>query len=172
MAIAFISAIANAQDITISGITLGSTKNEVIKILNEKKYQYQIGDNNCILVYEYKNSLSTDINQMLIKFNSDNIVWAIALLIDADIRIFDNYDYIVSKLKEKYGNPTIVVEKYYSPYSENYRDYPLSAIEYLNVHGATWRVNNLELHTILTKKGIKVVYVDKRYQDKETTGDY
>jgi hypothetical protein len=171
MTIAFISISAKAQDITISGITFGATKNDVIKILNEKKYQYQ-NEDKIFLVSPYTNKLSTAINKMYIILNSDNIVNEIALVIDADIRIFDNYDYIVSKLKEKYGNPTIVVEKYYSPYSENYRDYPLSAIEYVNKHGTTWKVNNLKLITSLGKVGILVDYLDTRYQDKETTNDY
>ncbi len=171
MAIAFISAIANAQDITISGITLGATKNEVIKILNEKKYQYQIGGNS-FFVSPYINNLSPFINKMMINFNSDNIVSYIMLITSVDIKIFDNYDDIVFKLKEKYGKPIAVEEKYYSPYSENYRDYPLSAIEYVNEHYAIWIVNNLTLITKITKNGIMVHYSDTRSREKETTTDY
>lgn len=172
IAIAFISVIANAQDITISGIKLGATKNDVIKILKEKKYKYQIEDNN-FLVSPYTNNLSAAINQMLIGFNSDKIVDAISLITKVDIKIFNNYDDIVRKLKEKYGEPIESEEKYYSPYSENYRDYPLSALQYINEHETEWKVNNnLYLTAAITKEGIFLLYVDKRYIDKKTTSDY
>ncbi len=173
MAIAFISVIAKAQNITISGITAGSTKNDVIKILKEKKYKYHFYEDD-IFVTEYKNSLSTDINQMIINLNSDDIVNSIALnTSNVDVKIFDNYDEIVSRLKVKYGEPTSVIEKYYSPYSENYRDYPLSAIEYLNVHETVWKINDYTfIKVFICKLGIFVHYVDTRYQDKETTTDY
>jgi hypothetical protein len=171
MAIAFISVIAKAQDITISGITLGATKNEVIKILNEKKYQYQFEDN-IFLVSPYTNNLSKAIKGMYIGCNSDNIVNRIMLITNADIKIFDDFDKIVSKLKEKYGEPFAEEEKYYYPYSENYRDYPLSAIEYVKDHMKLWRVNNLELVTFINKVGIVVSYSDKRYPREETTTDY
>ena len=176
MAIAFISILAKAQDITISGIKLGSTKNEVIKILNEKKYKYDFYSNNKdIIVSDYKNSLSAEINTIFIKLNSDNIVKVIMLIADADvdIKIFDNYDNIVSKLKVKYGEPTKVIEKYYSPYSENYRDYPLSAIEYLNKHITYWKINDYTyIRVFIKKEGIYILYTDSRYEDNETTSDY
>jgi len=173
IAIAFISISAKAQDITISGITFGATKNEVIKILNEKKYKYNF-TLNCIIVTEYRNSLSADINEMLIYLNSDNIVKVIYLNSDnLDVKIFDNYDEIVRTLKKKYGEPTKVIEKYYSPYSENYRDYPLSAIQYINVHETVWKINDYTLMKVfICKLGIFVLYIDTRYQDKETTTDY
>jgi hypothetical protein len=171
MAIAFISILANAQDITVSGIKLGSTKNDLIKILNEKKYKYQIEDK-YIYVSDYTNSLSMAIWNMMIGLNADRIKY-IGLACEKGVKIFDNYDNIVSKLKEKYGEPTSVVEKYYSPYSENYRDYPLSAIEYVNEHGTTWKINDYTyIRVYITKSSLHVLYSDTRYQDKETTSDY
>jgi hypothetical protein len=174
IAIAFISISAKAQDIAVSGITLGATKNDAIKILNEKKYKYRIeGSLNYILVSPYTNNLSTAINQMMISFNSDNIVISILLISKLDVKIFDNYDNIVSKLKEKYGKPWKVIEKYYSPYSENYRNYPLSAIEYLNKHETDWKINDYTyLDVFITKSGIDVFYSDTRFLEKENTTDY
>jgi len=171
MAIAFISVIAKAQDITISGIKLGATKNEVIKILNEKKYQYHF-TLNCIFVTEYRNSLSAAINEMMIYLNSDNIVTSINLNSDnLDIKIFNNYDDIVRKLKEKYGEPIESEEKYYSPYSENYREYPLSAMEYVNKHETEWKINDYTYISVgINKSRLYVLYSD--YQEKETTTDY
>ena len=172
MAIAFISVIANAQDITISGITLGATKNEVIKILNEKKYKYTIEDDLLIIVSEYKNNLSIYINSMYLSFNTDRILKSIALTSSLDNKIFDNYDEIVSKLKEKYGEPSEIKEKYYSPFDEDYKKYPLSALQYIDEHYTTWKVKNLSLTTKVTKFGVLVHYSDTRYHDKETTADY
>ena len=90
-----------------------------------------------------------------------------------DVKIFDNYDEIVRTLKGKYGKPIVVEEKYYSPYSESYRKYPLSAIKYLNVHETVWKINDYTLMKVfICKLGIFVHYVDTRYIDKETTTDY
>ena len=170
MAIAFISVIAKAQDITISGITLGATKNDAIKILKGKKYKYRIDEDNLILVSDYKNSLSTAINYMYIICNSDNIATHIAIDIgNADIKIFDDYDDIVSKLKEKYGEPIEVGEKYNSPYSENYRDYPLSALQFIDEHYTKWKVNNLQIVTSILKDRILVVYNDTKYSEQESS---
>ena len=171
MAIAFISISAKAQDITISGITTGSTKNDVIKILKGKKYEYTIIEG-CIIVLNYKNNLSSDIHEILIRFNNNNLIKNISLLTKVNLKIFDTYDEIVGKLKEKYGEPIESEEKYYSPFDEDYKEYPLSAIEYVKKHYSRWEVNNLILLVSVTKLGIFVIYTDTRYQDKETTADY
>ncbi len=156
MAIAFISVIANAQDITISGITLGATKNEVIKILNEKKYKYHFSENNKnIVVSYYKNILSTGIKSMLIKFNSDNILIRITLTNSPETKTVDIYDNIIIKLKEKYGEPS-------------------NALKYRNTNYLTWEVNNLYLTTSgsESERNVFVNYSDTRYKEKETTADY
>ncbi len=169
MAIAFISVIAKAQDITVSGIKLGSTKTDVIKILNEKKYKYEIKDK-YIYVSDYTNSLSASIWNMIIGLNADRIIY-IGLTCERGVKIFDNFDEIVSKLKEKYGEPTTIVEKYNSPYSKNYRDYPLSAIEYVNKHETEWKINDYTYISVgINKSRLYVLYSD--YQEKETTTDY
>ncbi len=169
MAIAFISVIANAQDIAVSGITLGSNKNDAIKILNEKKYKYEIKDK-YIYVSDYKNSLSASIWNMSIGLNADRIIY-IGLTCERGVKIFDNFDEIVSRLKVKYGEPTSVIEKYYSPYSENYREYPLSAMEYVNKHETEWKINDYTYISVgINKSRLYVLYSD--YQEKETTTDY